>query len=259
MLFQGHLWSCRRCHHRNWADMAALKPTLVCEVCGASAEVPVDVGWRFRPNQFLIESLRDHSVLSTVWVLSELRNKSQSSFMYAPSTIFGYTRERGRSAEADLLVVSDGNAILCEVKSSWQLVRAIEVNDFVDLACRAMTSAYAALTRLEENPPETVSGLRTLEANCAASYFRSRMGIPIKWRGTSRRPIPDNWRSIGPRSSPYHLAGNRNAAHPVNAILNMPMRLSKAKCGSKPFRRDMTQPSASCTRAATDRRNSFSI
>jgi CRISP-associated protein Cas1 len=85
---------------------------------------------------------------------------------------------------------------------------------------RAMRSAYAALSRLEENPPDTIVELRTLEANCAASYFRSWVGMPIKWRGTSRRPIPDNWHSIGPRSSPYHLAGNRNAAHPVNAILN---------------------------------------
>jgi CRISPR-associated protein Cas1 len=85
---------------------------------------------------------------------------------------------------------------------------------------RAMKSAYAALSRLEENPPENISELRALEANCAASYFRSWVGIPIKWRGTSRRPIPDNWLSVGPRSSPYHLAGNRNAAHPVNAILN---------------------------------------
>jgi CRISP-associated protein Cas1 len=83
-----------------------------------------------------------------------------------------------------------------------------------------MTSAYAALSRLEENPPETVSELRTLEANCAAAYFRSWADMTIKWRGTSRRPIPDNWSSIGARSSPYHLAGNRNAAHPVNAILN---------------------------------------
>ena len=73
---------------------------------------------------------------------------------------------------------------------------------------RAMKSAYAALSRLEENPPEAISELRTLEANCAASYFRSWVGMPIKWRGTSRRPIPDNWHSIGPRSSPYHLAGN---------------------------------------------------
>ena len=85
---------------------------------------------------------------------------------------------------------------------------------------RAMTSAYAVLSRLEENPPESISELRALEANCAASYFRSWVGLPIKWRGTSRRPIPDNWQAIGPRSSRYHLAGNRNAAHPVNAILN---------------------------------------
>jgi CRISP-associated protein Cas1 len=85
---------------------------------------------------------------------------------------------------------------------------------------RAMKTAYAALSRLDETPPETISELRALEANCAASYFRSWVGTPIKWRGTSRRPVPENWHSIGVRSSPYHLAGNRNAAHPVNAILN---------------------------------------
>jgi CRISP-associated protein Cas1 len=73
---------------------------------------------------------------------------------------------------------------------------------------RAMKSAYAASSRLEENPPENTSELQTLEVNCAASYFRSWVGMPIKWRGTSRRPIPDNWRAVGPRSSPYHLAGN---------------------------------------------------
>jgi CRISP-associated protein Cas1 len=85
---------------------------------------------------------------------------------------------------------------------------------------RAMKTVYSALTRLAGNPPKTISELRALEANCAASYFRSWVGVPIKWRGTSRRPIPDNWRFIEQRSSPYHLAGNRNAAPPVNAILN---------------------------------------
>jgi len=85
---------------------------------------------------------------------------------------------------------------------------------------RAMKSAYSGLSRLEEDPPATISELRTIEANCAVAYFRSWVGMPVKWRGTSRRPIPDNWRSVGQRSSPYHLAGNRNAAHPVNAILN---------------------------------------
>ena len=66
-----------------------------------------------------------------------------------------------------------------------------------------MKAAYAALSRLEENPPENIPELRTLEANCAAAYFRSWVGVPIKWRSTSRRPIPDNWHFIGQRSSPY--------------------------------------------------------
>jgi CRISP-associated protein Cas1 len=77
-----------------------------------------------------------------------------------------------------------------------------------------------ALTKIDEKSPATITELRALEANCAAAYFRAWQGIPIKWRGTSRRPIPDNWHSIEQRSSPFHLAGNRNAAHPVNAILN---------------------------------------
>jgi CRISP-associated protein Cas1 len=85
---------------------------------------------------------------------------------------------------------------------------------------RAISAAYAALTKLDEKSPETITELRALEANCAAAYFRAWQGTPIKWRGTSRRPIPDNWHSIEQRSSPFHLAGNRNAAHPVNAILN---------------------------------------
>jgi CRISP-associated protein Cas1 len=83
---------------------------------------------------------------------------------------------------------------------------------------RAMKSAYAALCLKKIRPRPFRSS--ALEGNWAAAYFRSWVGVPIKWRGTSRRPIPDNWRAIGPRSSPFHLAGNRNAAHPVNAILN---------------------------------------
>ena len=86
---------------------------------------------------------------------------------------------------------------------------------------RAMRSAYAgSVSPRRKSARNTFPNCAHLEANCAASYFRSWVGIPIKWRGTSRRPIPDNWHSIGQRSSPYHLAGNRNAAHPVNAILN---------------------------------------
>ena len=59
-----------------------------------------------------------------------------------------------------------------------------------------------------------------MEANAAAAYFRAWKGIPIKWRGTSKRPIPENWKEIGQRTSIFLRAGNRNASHPVNAMLN---------------------------------------
>ena len=85
---------------------------------------------------------------------------------------------------------------------------------------RAMRQAYSALTRLDESPLTNVTELRALEANAAAAYFRAWRGIPIKWRGTTRRPIPEAWKAIEQRTSPFQLAGNRNAAHPVNAILN---------------------------------------
>jgi CRISP-associated protein Cas1 len=85
---------------------------------------------------------------------------------------------------------------------------------------KAMEIAYSTLTKLDERQPKTISQLRALEANAAAAYFRAWKGMPIKWRGSSKRPIPETWRQIWQRTSIFHLAGNRNALHPVNAILN---------------------------------------
>src|ERR1700729_1479014 len=39
----------------------------------------------------------------------------------------------------------------------------------------------------------------------------------------------DNWSSIEQRSSPFQLAGNRNAAHPVSAILNYAYTVLKSE------------------------------
>jgi CRISP-associated protein Cas1 len=85
---------------------------------------------------------------------------------------------------------------------------------------KAMEIAYSTLTQLDERRPRTISQLRALEANAAAAYFRVWKGIPIKWRGTGKRPIPETWQQVGQRTSIFYLAGNRNASHPVNAILN---------------------------------------
>jgi CRISP-associated protein Cas1 len=84
----------------------------------------------------------------------------------------------------------------------------------------AMEAAYSGLGRLDENCPRSALEIMALEANCAAAYFRSWVGISINWRGTKRRPIPESWRRIESRSSPFQMTGNHKAAHPVNAMLN---------------------------------------
>jgi CRISPR-associated protein Cas1 len=85
---------------------------------------------------------------------------------------------------------------------------------------QAMEIAYSTLTKLDEGRPKSIIELRAFEANAAAGYFRAWKGIPIKWRGISKRPIPDAWKEIGQRTSLFQRAGNRNASHPMNAILN---------------------------------------
>jgi len=84
----------------------------------------------------------------------------------------------------------------------------------------AMQRAHADLARLANDPPQTVDELRMLEAHSASAYFRAWRATSLVWRASSRHPIPDEWRTIGQRSSRLQLTGNRSAAHPVNAILN---------------------------------------
>jgi len=85
---------------------------------------------------------------------------------------------------------------------------------------RAVEAAYSALTNLDARQPKSIVELRALEANAAAAYFRAWKGMPIRWRDTNRRPIPDNWRYIIRRISYSNKYGNRNASHPLNAMLN---------------------------------------
>jgi hypothetical protein len=136
VLFQGHQWTCRQCHHRNWIDLAALSADLSCQVCKRPTQAPVDIRWLFRPNEFLIDSLSNHSVLSLVWLLTKLCERARRSFVFEGPTWFGYTREETPQAEIDLLAVIDGRTVLCEAKSSWSRVRSSDITNLVALATR---------------------------------------------------------------------------------------------------------------------------
>ncbi|WPO40628.1 hypothetical protein [Tardiphaga sp. 42S5] len=137
LIFQGHQWTCKRCHHKNWLDMSELAPALECKICKEEEASPLDLKWLFRPSQFLIESLRDHSVLSLLWTLSVLQGRSMQSFLFVEPMWFYFDRDaREPDAEADLLVVSDGKAVLCEVKASWSILRRNDISKLVELAKR---------------------------------------------------------------------------------------------------------------------------
>lgn len=61
--------------------------------------------------------------------------------------------------------------------------------------------------------------LLAIEGNAAAAYFRYWYTLPLRWKGLSRKPIPEEWQRIGSRIGTTGK-NNQLAAHPVNAILN---------------------------------------
>lgn len=140
VLFQGQHFVCEKCHHRNWVDLNEIKAEQYCSICQTSRAAPVTGDWFFRPNEFLIQCLRDRSVLSLVWVLYVLSSRCHSSFYYTGPTKFFYTHKSFEAnqpdSEADLLVVADGQTILCEVKSSWSVLRDKDIMQLVSQAKR---------------------------------------------------------------------------------------------------------------------------
>jgi CRISPR-associated endonuclease Cas1 len=61
-----------------------------------------------------------------------------------------------------------------------------------------------------------------VEGRVGYAYFNAWRTCPLKWKGTDRNPIPDDWHQIGRRSSKLGTQShpNRNATHPVNSMLN---------------------------------------
>jgi hypothetical protein len=171
MMFQGHRWTCGNCHHRNWIDLGALSSEYSCEVCRQREQAPVNIRWLFRPNEFLIESLRDHSVLSLIWVLSALSMRSRNSLVFLEPSWFGFKPEsESPDAEADLLVLLDGQAVVCEAKTSWHALRPSDIQDLVALAQRLRPDI--ALLAVMEGGPGPDADLDTARTTLAADGIK---------------------------------------------------------------------------------------
>jgi CRISP-associated protein Cas1 len=90
-----------------------------------------------------------------------------------------------------------------------------------DLWRKGQDAIARDLERLETNPPEALRELLSLEGKIATAYFRTWQGLQIRWKGTHKHPIPDDWREYSWRAALRdEKHQNRHATHPVNAMLN---------------------------------------
>jgi CRISPR-associated endonuclease Cas1 len=65
----------------------------------------------------------------------------------------------------------------------------------------------------------SISQLLGIEGPAAAAYFGAWNGLLLKWKGIGKRPIPENWGQIVPRTMAWRKS-SRAARHPINAMLN---------------------------------------
>jgi CRISPR-associated endonuclease Cas1 len=85
----------------------------------------------------------------------------------------------------------------------------------------------AAVAKLESylselQPSLGIERVKGLEGKAAAAYFAAWHELPVKWSGTARHPIPDDWHWVGRRASRIGSGSrpNRNASHPIQAMFN---------------------------------------
>ena len=73
-------------------------------------------------------------------------------------------------------------------------------------------------TSLHDKPPPNLGGLLSIEGNAAQTYFRYWQMLPLRWKGTGKKPIPEEWLRTASRLDGSDM--NQFARHPINAILN---------------------------------------
>lgn len=87
---------------------------------------------------------------------------------------------------------------------------------------QALETVSSCLDFIGGGQADTIQKLRGQEGKAAYWYWRAWQYLDIQWKAANRYPIPDEWRAFTARSSlnSSKKEPNRNASHPVNAMLN---------------------------------------
>lgn len=95
---------------------------------------------------------------------------------------------------------------------------------------KAIDTAKTAISDLGKSLPQTIGELLAVEGRIAAGYFFAWRALQIQWKAVGKHPIQDDWRRYFSRASLNAdlRKKNRDATHPVNAMLNYAYRLLEA-------------------------------
>jgi CRISP-associated protein Cas1 len=110
--------------------------------------------------------------------------------------------------------------IVAKIANSIETLRTALPNSFpIELAVQRLNRDRDLLREAHSPSIRETLGI---EGRAAAEYFGAWRSLPLKWKGTSKHPIPEDWHRIGWRSSPANAkeAEKKNATHPLNAMLN---------------------------------------
>jgi CRISPR-associated protein Cas1 len=108
--------------------------------------------------------------------------------------------------------------IAAKLKNSIETLRTLSR---FERTGRAISLQKDGLDELRTSPPTSIRALLGIEGKCAFAYFNAWRGLPLRWKGTGRKPIPNDWRTFVARTSVQSTKPqNRNASHPVNAMFN---------------------------------------
>jgi CRISPR-associated endonuclease Cas1 len=116
------------------------------------------------------------------------------------------------------------------LRIATNLIRAKIDNSIETLHCavprsfgrdHALAKIASDAAGLRTKSPSSTDELLGIEGRVASAYFDAWHGLPIRWKGTGRKPIPATWHYVERRGSvARQKTNNRNASHPVNAMLN---------------------------------------
>lgn len=108
--------------------------------------------------------------------------------------------------------------IAAKLTNSIETLRALPSSGRVE---KAIATHQDGREELRRSPPKVIRALLGIEGRSALAYFGAWQSLPLRWKGAGRKPIPDDWLTFASRTSlQSRKAQNRNASHPVNAMLN---------------------------------------